>query len=77
MPLGWEDPLEKEMTAHSSILSWSLAGHSPQGHKESDASEQLNNHNQLVIIEKGARVYVCIVSENVYFKSWTINSKLW
>ena len=20
--LGWEDPLEKEMTAHSSILAW-------------------------------------------------------
>ena len=22
-PLGWEDPLEKEMAAHSSILAWS------------------------------------------------------
>ena len=22
--LGWEDPLEKEMTTHSSILSWSM-----------------------------------------------------
>ena len=21
-PLGWEDPLEKEMTMHSSILAW-------------------------------------------------------
>jgi len=23
-PLGWEDPLEKEMAAHSSILAWSI-----------------------------------------------------
>ena len=22
--LGWEDPLEKEMTTHSSILSWEI-----------------------------------------------------
>ena len=22
--LGWEDPLEKEMAAHSSILAWSI-----------------------------------------------------
>ena len=37
--LGWEDPLEKGMATHSSILAWrqrSLAGHSPRGHKESD-----------------------------------------
>ena len=37
--LGWEDPLEKEMATHSSILAWripwteSLAGYSPWGHK--------------------------------------------
>ena len=23
-PLGWEDPLEKEMVAHSSILAWEI-----------------------------------------------------
>ena len=22
--LGWEDPLEKEMTAHSSIVAWEI-----------------------------------------------------
>ena len=40
-PLGWEDPLEKEMTTHSSILGIhgkshgerSLVGYSPWGHK--------------------------------------------
>ena len=39
--LGQEDPLEEEMATHSIILAWripwteSLAGYSPQGHKES------------------------------------------
>ena len=37
-PLGQEDPLEKEMTTHSSILTWGipqrrLVGYSPWGHK--------------------------------------------
>ena len=40
--LVWEDPLEKAMATHSSILAWkisrqrSLVGYSPWGHKESD-----------------------------------------
>ena len=33
--LGWEDPLEKEMTTHSSIIAWRIprteAGYSPWG----------------------------------------------
>ena len=43
--LGWEDPLEKEMSIHSSILPGkshgqrSLEGYSPWGHKESDTTE--------------------------------------
>ena len=38
--LGGEDPLEEEMTIHSSILAWEipwtedLAGYSPWGRKE-------------------------------------------
>ena len=37
--LGWEDPLEKEMATHSSILAWEIAwteelvGYSPWGRK--------------------------------------------
>ena len=44
-----EDPLEKEMATHSSILvgeshgQRSLAGYSPWGHKESDMTEQLTH----------------------------------
>ena len=46
--LDWEDPLEKEMAAHSSILAWktpwtwSLVGYHPWGHKESDRTERLH-----------------------------------
>ena len=53
--LGWEDPLEKEMATHSSILAreipWTeepvlcrLAGYSPWGHKELDTTERLHFH---------------------------------
>ena len=44
--LGQEDPLEKEMATHSSIIAWripygqrSLAGYSPWACKESDTTE--------------------------------------
>ena len=46
--LGWEDPLQKGMATHSSILAWRIPWteepgrlHSPWGHKESDTTEQL------------------------------------
>ena len=47
--LCWEDPLEKGMATHSSILAWeipgkshgqrSLEGYIPWGHKELDMTE--------------------------------------
>ena len=48
--LSGEDPLEKEMATHSSILAGesqgqrSLAGYSPWGSKESDMTERLSMH---------------------------------
>ena len=36
--LGWEDPLEKEETTHSSIFTWRI----PWGCKQSDMTEQLS-----------------------------------
>ena len=43
---GWEDPLEKEMATHSSILDWRTPQteepgrlYSPWGHKELDTTE--------------------------------------
>ena len=46
--LGREDPLEKEMAAHSSTIAYkshgwrSLVGYSPWGCKESDMTERLH-----------------------------------
>ena len=49
--LGQEDPLEKEMATHSSILvrgnshgQRSLVGYSPWGNKESDMTEGQNSN---------------------------------
>ena len=42
--LGWEDPLEEDMTTHSSILAWRIpwteepVGYSPWSHKELDTT---------------------------------------
>ena len=48
--LGWEDPLEKEVATHSSILAWripqteELGGLQSTGRKESDTTERLHFH---------------------------------
>ena len=48
--LGQEDPLEKEMVTHSSILAWripwmeELGGLQSMGRKESDTTERLHFH---------------------------------
>ena len=48
--LGREDPLEKEMATHSSILVWRIpwteepGGYSPRSRKESDTTERLHFH---------------------------------
>ena len=44
-PLGWEDPLEKDMEIHPSILAWEipeteeLEGYTPGSRKESDTTQ--------------------------------------
>ena len=46
--LDWEDPLEKGLATHSSILAWIIprieepGGHKPRGHKKLDMTEQLS-----------------------------------
>ena len=56
-PLGREDPLEKAMATHSSILAWKIPwmeepdGLEPMGSQESDKTERLNNNASLVSLE--------------------------
>ena len=41
--LGWEDPLEKEVATHSSVLAWRIPWTKELwGHKESDTIEWLH-----------------------------------
>ena len=66
--LGWEDPLEKAMATHSSILAWridgqkSLVGYSQWGLKEWDTTEWLTQFicpKSFILLEK---VHFCSVS---------------
>ena len=61
--LGWEDPLEKEMATHSSILVWKFPWTeepgrlSSWGHKESDTTEHIkkktnNIHTKLLTADR-------------------------
>ena len=51
LSLGQEDPLEKELVTHSSILAWKMpwtekpGRHSPCSHKESGTYERLTHTN--------------------------------
>ena len=55
--LGWEDPLEKGMATHSSILAWRIPwaeelqaiGYSPWGGKELDTAERLSLHFSVLL----------------------------
>ena len=49
--LGWEDPLEKKMATHSSILAWKIPWTEETGRLQFmalqglDITEQLNHHH--------------------------------
>ena len=41
--LGWEDPLEKEMTTHSSILAWEIPWAEESGRLQSTGSQKVGH----------------------------------
>ena len=41
--LGWEDPLEKEMAAHSSILAWKILWIEEPGRRQSQGSQKVGH----------------------------------
>ena len=43
-PLGWEDPLEKEMATYSSILAWRIPWTEEPGRPQSMGSQR-GGHN--------------------------------
>ena len=40
--LGWEDPLQKEMATHSSILAWRIPWAEERGKVQSMGSQELD-----------------------------------
>ena len=76
LSLDWEDPLEKKMATHSSILAWKLPWteepgrlQSKWGHKESDTTERrhftsslhASVHSHLKSNEKEFRVFLIVI----------------
>ena len=45
--LGWEDPLEKEMTIHSSTIAWKIAWTEEPGRLQSMGCQELDTTEQL------------------------------
>ena len=41
LSLGWEDPLEKEMATHSSILAWEMSWTEEPGGLQSKGSQRV------------------------------------
>ena len=41
-PVGWEDPLEKEMATHSSILAWEIPWTEEPGKLQSMGLQELD-----------------------------------
>ena len=70
-PLGWEDPLEKEMASHSSILAWEILWTEgawqaivPAVAKELDATELLNDNNiSIESVMPSNRLILCGATE--------------
>ena len=54
---GWEDPLEKEMVTHSSILAWRIPWTGEPGGLQSTGSQ---------------RVVDCLVSQDVFNWKWIL-----
>ena len=56
LSLGWEDPLEKEIATHSSVLAWRIprtedpGRYSPWGRRELDATKRLSLHFARVLV---------------------------
>ena len=67
--LGWEDPLEKGMATHSSILAWRIpwtedpGGYSPWCYKELGTTEGTNTSLSFVTndcsLGQNHNVYIC------------------
>ena len=54
--LGWEDPLEKEMATHSSILAWEIPWTEEPGRLESTGSQRVGYD----LVTKQQEAWICL-----------------
>ena len=85
--LGWEDPLEKEMATHSSILAWEIPRTEEPGGLQSMRSQRVghdwvNKDNN--ISTEGERQKVCVgrylsckKSKIQFYLKWSVRVWLW
>ena len=57
--LGWEDPMEKEMATHSSILAWEIPWREEPGGQQSiglqKSQTQLSNETTTIRLSNGSK----------------------
>ena len=79
--LSWEDPLEKEMATHSSILAWRIPWteefgglYGPWGHKELDMTEWLRHST---VWNEWDRLLLITESSGKVGWGWGVARNLW
>ena len=70
-PLGWEDPLEKEMATHSSILAWRIPWTEERGglqsmrSKSQDTTEATQHAQTNILFIKQKKEF--IIEKGIYY----------
>ena len=67
--LGWEDPLEKAMATHSSILAWRISWTEEPGGLQSLELQELDMTEQLTLstLNDVEHLFICLVAIYVFF----------
>ena len=63
--LGWEDPLEKEMANHSSIIAWKIPWMEVPGRLQSTGSQRVQ-HDLATLLAHWYNLIYVMVSELQY-----------
>ena len=79
--LGWEDPLEKEMATHSSILAWEIAWSQEPGVLQSMGWQSVGHdlvtqpQSQALTLDTTAVSCVCLPTAHSYFYNEHLRKK--
>ena len=80
--LGWEDPLEKEMATHSSVLAWRIPWTEEpgslqfMGSQESDTTQLLKHHDIFKGHNETNVLNVCYLPGPLYVLSFSLHKRL-